>query len=359
MTAMMIPSGFLLVQLDFVTSVVVYLFQFTFVKIRFKFCEPDYSNLMVLHRDWAHSTIKNDSASRRTSLDDTMLLFILVAITPYVKACLPHDLLVMERSSIPGIPHLGSVTDDDAPSNPLVKLVLGHPSCYVDAPVLYDQVMGRPAAGILDLGLLVEASACWKRTKLKRYESCTMLVTFGNVAHCGDRASRTAECYKVAQLVDPQDLDRGVDHGFTHHSSVMVHVDPPPPPEPPPCIPHPPSCCIDLVNQQPFPRSVKIEMLLVAWYFTVWLVLVQTATLVKVDFYTNCGRKSFVSGFPCRDRLADLLLSPVRYLGIPSHGESYVLLDYVFVVKDSFKPLHTITDDCRDVHSLRSPCRNG
>jgi hypothetical protein len=50
--------------------------------------------------------------------------------------------------------------------------------------------------------------------------------------------------------------------------------------------------------------------------------------------------------------VVDLLLS-VRYLGIPSRGESYVLCDYVFVVNDSFQPLHTtIIDDCRDVHSL-------
>jgi hypothetical protein len=91
----------------------------------------------------------------------------------------------------------------------------------------------------------------------------------------------------------------------------------------------------------------------------VWLVSVQTATVVTVDFYTvdfytYCGRTSFVSGFPCRDRLLDLLLSPVRYLGIPSRGESYVLCDDVFVVNDSCQPLHTtIIDDCHDVHSLR------
>jgi hypothetical protein len=135
---------------------------------------------MVHYRDWAHSTIKNDGASMRTSRDDTMLLVTLVAITPYVNACLPpHDPLVMARSSITCIPHLGSVTDynrafsvdDDAPSKPLVKLVLGNPSWYVDAPVLYDQVMGRPTAGILHLCSPVKACACWKHTKLKRYES--------------------------------------------------------------------------------------------------------------------------------------------------------------------------------------------
>jgi DNA-directed RNA polymerase subunit N (RpoN/RPB10) len=184
-TAMMIPSGFLVVQLDYVTSVVVYFYQFKFVKIRFKFREPDYYNLMVLHRDWAHSTIKNDGTSMRTSRDDTVLLVTLVAITSYVvNACLPHDLLVMGRSSITGILHLGSVmdynralsVDDDAPSKPLVKLVLGNPSYYDDAPIVYDLVMGRPTAGIPDLGLPVKASACWKRTKLKRYESFTMLV---------------------------------------------------------------------------------------------------------------------------------------------------------------------------------------
>jgi hypothetical protein len=184
-TAMMIPSGFLVVQLDYVTSVVVYFYQFKYVKIRFKFREPDYSNLMVLHRDWAHSTIKNDGASMRTSRDDTVLLVTLLAITSYVvNACLPHDLLVMGRSSITGTPHLGLVmdynraffVDDDAPSKPLVKLVLGNPSYYDDAPILYDLVMGRPTAGILHLCSPVEACACWKRTKLKRYESFTMLV---------------------------------------------------------------------------------------------------------------------------------------------------------------------------------------
>jgi hypothetical protein len=370
-TAMMIPSGFLVVQLDYVTSVVVYFYQFKFVKIRFKFREPDYSNLMVLHRDWAHSTIKNDGASMRTSRDDTVLLVTLVAITSYVNACLPHDLLVMGRSSITGILHLGSVmdfnrafsVDDDAPSKPLVKLVLGDPSYYDGAPILYDLVMGRPTAGIPDLGLPAEASACWKRTKLKRYESFTMLVvTTSEYTHRGDRVACTAECYKVAHLVDPQDLDRGVDpdddHGLIHHSSVMVHVDPPPPPEPPPCIQYPPSCRIDLVNQDPSLKFVKIEILPVAWYFDVWLDSVQTAPVVTVDFYTvdfytYCGRTSIVSGFPCRDRLVNLLLPPVRYLGIPSHEESHVLRDDVFVVNESCQPLHTtIIDDFRDVHSL-------
>jgi hypothetical protein len=256
-TPMMVPSGFLVVKLDYVTSVVVSFYQFKFAKIRFKFREPDYSNLMVLHRDRAHSTI-NDGASIRTSRDDTALLVTLVAITSYVKGCVPLDPLVIGRSSITGILHLGSVTDfkrafsvdDDAPSKPLVKLVLGDPSWHVDAPILYDQVMGRPTAGIPDLGLPVEASACWKRTKLKRYESFTMLVvTTSDDTHRGDRVACTAECLKVA----PQDLDRGVDpdddHGLTHHRSVMVHVDPPPPPEPPPRIHHAPSCRIDLVNQ--------------------------------------------------------------------------------------------------------------
>jgi hypothetical protein len=252
----------------------------------------------------------------------------------------------------------------DAPSKPLVKLVLGDPSYYDGAPILYDLVMGRPTAGIPDLGMLAEASACWKRTKLKRYESFTMLVvTTSEYTHRGDRvACSTAECYKVAHLVDPQDLDRGVDpdddHGLIHYSSVMVHVDPPPPPEPPPRIHHPPGCRIDLVNQDPSLKFVKIEILPVAWYFDVWLVTVQTATVVTVDFYTvdfhtSCCDTSFVSGFPCRDRLVDLLLPPVRYLGIPSHEESYVLRDDVFVVNDSCQPLHTtIINDCRDVHSL-------
>jgi hypothetical protein len=100
--------------------------------------------------------------------------------------------------------------------------------------------------------------------QVKRYESFTMLVvTTSEYTHRGDRAAHTAECYKVAHLVDPQDLDRGVDpdddHGLTHHSSVMVHVDPPPPPEPPPRIHHPPSCRIDLVNQDPSLKFVKIE----------------------------------------------------------------------------------------------------
>jgi hypothetical protein len=337
--------------------------------ISVKFCEPDYSNLMVLHRDWAHSTFKDDGASMRTSRDDTVLLVTLVvAITPYANACLSHDLLVMGRSSITGIPHLGSVTDynrafsvdDDAPTNkPLVKLVLGYPSCYVDAPSLYDLVMGRPAAGVLHLCMPVEACACWERTKLKRYESFKMLVvTASEDTHRGDRVACTAECYKVAQLVDPQDLDRGVDpdddHGLTHHSSVMVHVDPPPPPEPPPCIHHPPSCCIDLVNQEPSLKFIKFEILLVAWYFNVWLVSVKTATvdLYTVDFYTSCCNTSFVSGFRCRERLADLLLS-VRYRGISSRGENYVLCDDEFVVNDSCQPLHTITDDYHDVHALR------
>ena len=336
--------------------------------IRFKFREPDDSNLMVLHRDWAHSTI-NDGAGIPTSWDDTVLIFTLVAIMPCVKACLRHDLLAMGRSSITGIPHIGSVTDynrafsvdNDAPSKPLVKLVLGNPSFYVDAPGLYDLVMGRPTFGILGFGLLVEASACWKRTKLKRYESCTMLgVTTSEVAHRGDRVARTAECFKVAQLVDPQDLDRGVDpdddHGLTHHRSVMVHVDPPPPPEPPPCIHHPPCCRIDLVNQEPSLRFVINEILPVAWYSSVRLISVKTATLVTVDvytvdFYTNYGDTSIVSGFRRRDRLLDLLLS-VRYLGIPSRGESDILCDYEFVGYDSLQQLRTITDVCRDVRSL-------
>jgi hypothetical protein len=346
-TAMMVPSVFLVVQLDYVTSVVVSFYQFKLVKIRFKFREPDYSNLMVLHRDWAHST-------------------------SYVNGCVPHDPLVMGRSGITGIPHLGSVTDynrafsvdDDAPSNPLVKLVLGNPSWYVDAPSLYDLIMGRPTAGIPDLGLPVKASACWKRTKLKRYESVTMLVvTTSEDVHRGDRASCTAEWYKVAQLVDPQDLDRGVDpdddHGLTHHRSVMVHVDPPPPPAPPPRIHHPPNGRINLVNQDPSLKFIKIEILLVAWYISLWLVSVKTATVVTVDFYTvdlypiYCDT-SFVSGFPCCDRLVDLRLSPVQYLGIPSHGESYVSCDDEFVVNDSFQPLPTtITDDYCDVHALR------
>jgi hypothetical protein len=63
---------------------------------------------------------------------------------------------------------------------------------------------------------------------------------------------------------------------------------------------------------------------------------------------------STATGFPCRDRLVDLvLLPPVRCLGIPSHEESYVLCNDVFVVNDSCQPLHTtIINDCRDVHSL-------
>jgi hypothetical protein len=204
--------------------------------------------------------------------------------------------------------------DDDAPSsNPLVNPVLGkNPSC-VDAPSLHDIVMGRPAAGILYLGLLVEARACWKRTKLKRYESCTTTqVTIGGKVlayyYHAYGVSCMAECIMVSQLLDPQDLDRGVDpdvdHGLTHHSSVMVHVDPPPPPEPPPCIHHPPYCHIDLVNQEPSPRSVKIEMMPVVWYFNVWPFIVKIAsTLVTVDFYavdsyTHCCDTSFVSSFP-------------------------------------------------------------
>jgi hypothetical protein len=127
-TAMMVPSVFLVVQLDYVTSVVVSFYQFKFVKIRFKFREPDYSNLMVHYRDWAHSTI-DDGASMRTSRDDTVLLVTLVAITSYVKGCVPHDPLVMGRSSTTGILHLELVTDynrafsvdDDAPSRSLVK----------------------------------------------------------------------------------------------------------------------------------------------------------------------------------------------------------------------------------------------
>jgi hypothetical protein len=56
--------------------------------------------------------------------------------------------------------------------------------------------------------------------------------------------------------------------------------------------------------------------------------------------------------------VVDLLLSPVRYLGIPSPGECYVLCDDVFVVNDSCQPLHTtIIDDCRDAHSLRRGVR--
>jgi hypothetical protein len=90
-TAMMIPSVFLVVhQLDYVTSVVVSFYQLNFVEIRFEeFREPDCYNLMVLHRDWAHNAI-NDGACMRTR-DDTVLLVTLVAITPYVNACLPHD----------------------------------------------------------------------------------------------------------------------------------------------------------------------------------------------------------------------------------------------------------------------------
>jgi hypothetical protein len=194
-TAMMIPSVFLVVKLDYVTSVVVSIYQFKFVKIRFKLCEPDYYNLMVLHRDWVHNTIDN-GASMGTR-DDTVLLVTLVAVTPYVKACLPHDPLVMGRSSITGILHLGSVTDynrafsvnDDAPSKPLVNLVLGNPSYCDDAPSLYfDLVMGRPAAGILHFCMPVEACECWKRTKLKHYKSFTMLVvTTSEDTHRGDR----------------------------------------------------------------------------------------------------------------------------------------------------------------------------
>jgi hypothetical protein len=87
----------------------------------------------------------------------------------------------------------------------------------------------------------------------------------------------------------------------------------------------------------------------------VWLNSVKTATVVTVDFYTidfytSCCDTSFVSGFPCRNRLVDLLLLPVRCLGIPSRGESYVLCDDVFVVNDSCQPLHTTIIN---VHSLR------
>ena len=90
--AMMVRSVILVVQLDYVTSVVVYFYQSKCGTIRFKFREPDHSNLMVLHRDWAHCTI-NDGAGIRTSRDDTVLIFTLVAIMPYVNACLPNDLL--------------------------------------------------------------------------------------------------------------------------------------------------------------------------------------------------------------------------------------------------------------------------
>jgi hypothetical protein len=101
-----------------------------------------------------------------------------------------------------------------------------------------------------------------------------LVATTSEDTHRGNRVACTAECFKVAQLVDPQDLDRGVDpdddYGLTHHRSVMVHVDPPPPPEPPPpWTHHPPSCHIDLVNQDPSLKFVKIETLPVAWYFNV------------------------------------------------------------------------------------------
>jgi hypothetical protein len=82
-TAMMIPSVFLVVKFDYVTSVVVSIYQFKFVKIRFKLREPDYYNLMVLHRDWVHNTI-DDGASMRTR-DDTVLLVALVAVTPHTS----------------------------------------------------------------------------------------------------------------------------------------------------------------------------------------------------------------------------------------------------------------------------------
>ena len=61
--AMMVRSVILVVQLDYVTSAVVYFYRLKCVTIRFKFREPDHSNLMVLHRNWAQSTTINDSAS--------------------------------------------------------------------------------------------------------------------------------------------------------------------------------------------------------------------------------------------------------------------------------------------------------
>jgi hypothetical protein len=112
--------------------------------------------------------------------------------------------------------------DDNAPSKPLVKLVLGNPSYYDDAQILYDLVMGRPNAGILHLCLPVEASACWKRTKLKRYESFTMLVvTSSEDAHHGDRVTLNfVEFLLVYCERGPVSGDGGA---FTRSSKVHLH----------------------------------------------------------------------------------------------------------------------------------------
>jgi hypothetical protein len=69
---------------------------------------------------------------------------------------------------------------------------------------------------------------------------------------------------------------------------------------------------------------------------------------LKIDLYI------VLYSFPGCERLANLLvLLSIRYLGIPSRGESYVLCDYEFVVNNSLHPRHPITkNDCRDVHPL-------
>jgi hypothetical protein len=74
------------------------------------------------------------------------------------------------------------------------------------------------------------------------------LATIGEVVYPAIPVACTA-AFKGALLLDPQDLDRGVDpddgHGLTLLRQVIAHVDPPPPPEPPPCTHHPPSCNVD------------------------------------------------------------------------------------------------------------------